>query len=204
MRKMMDFFDLTNSIRYGMPFVSPNNLLVSTINGTGAAIESIYVIIFLVFAPKKEKAKISAILALVVATFTIVACISLLVLHGNGRKLFCGIAATVFSIIMYGSPLTIMVCLSFLITSHLLSPFSFSHMTCFILHEFEHEMVEAGGENEERGIHAVLLVTVRVLVWHFLVYLRSPGKGSFRCCKYILNNETLGRNLHYFVIPSVS
>ncbi|CAN1801249.1 Bidirectional sugar transporter SWEET1 [Linum perenne] len=40
---------------YGLPFVSKDNLLVTTINGTGAAIEIIYVIIFLVFAPKKQK-----------------------------------------------------------------------------------------------------------------------------------------------------
>ncbi|CAH8326246.1 unnamed protein product [Eruca vesicaria subsp. sativa] len=34
--------------------------------------------------------------------------VSLFGLHGNGRKLFCGIAATVFSIIMCASPLSIM------------------------------------------------------------------------------------------------
>ena len=36
--------------RYGLPFVSPNNILVSTINGTGSVIEAIYVVIFLIFA----------------------------------------------------------------------------------------------------------------------------------------------------------
>ncbi|XP_020255121.1 bidirectional sugar transporter SWEET1a-like isoform X2 [Asparagus officinalis] len=63
---------------YGLPFISPDNLLVSTINGTGALIEAIYVLIFLIFAPKKA------------------------------RKLFCGIAAAIFSICMYASPLSIM------------------------------------------------------------------------------------------------
>ncbi|KAL1207994.1 Bidirectional sugar transporter SWEET1 [Cardamine amara subsp. amara] len=60
---------------YGLPFVSKDNTLVSTINGTGAVIETVYVLIFLFYAPRKEKAKIFA---------------------------------TVFSIIMYGSPLSIM------------------------------------------------------------------------------------------------
>ncbi|XP_073126638.1 bidirectional sugar transporter SWEET1-like [Henckelia pumila] len=92
---------------YGLPFVSPNNLLVSTINGTGAGIELVYVLIFLIFAPKKEKGKILGLLTLVLAIFAIVAFVSLFALHGKGRKLFCGVAATVFSIIMYGSPLTI-------------------------------------------------------------------------------------------------
>ncbi|PIN10880.1 hypothetical protein CDL12_16529 [Handroanthus impetiginosus] len=93
---------------YGLPFVSPNNLLVSTVNGTGSAIESVYVLIFLMFAPKKEKTKILGLLTLILSVFAAVVLVSLLALHGNGRKFFCGTAMTVFSIIMYGSPLTIM------------------------------------------------------------------------------------------------
>ncbi|KAK8365831.1 hypothetical protein V6Z12_A02G080900 [Gossypium hirsutum] len=97
---------------YGLPFVSKNNILVSTINGTGAAVESIYVLIFIIYAPKKEKAKIFGLFTFVLTVFTAVALISLFALHGNGRKLFCGLAATIFSIIMYASPLSIMVSLN--------------------------------------------------------------------------------------------
>ncbi|KAH6800076.1 Nodulin MtN3 family protein [Perilla frutescens var. hirtella] len=104
---VMTLLNCLLSAWYGMPFVSPNNLLVSTINGTGALIESVYVIIFLIFAPKKEKYKILGMFMLVLAVFATVVLVSLLALHSNPRKLFCGIAATVFSIIMYGSPLTI-------------------------------------------------------------------------------------------------
>ncbi|KAL6511975.1 Bidirectional sugar transporter sweet1 [Orobanche gracilis] len=104
---IMTLLNCLLSAWYGLPFVSPNNLLVLTINGTGAAIESVYVLIYLIFAPKKEKGKIVAILAAVLAVFGTVAFVSMFALHGNGRKLFCGVAATIFSIIMYGSPLTI-------------------------------------------------------------------------------------------------
>ncbi|CAI9115609.1 OLC1v1016551C2 [Oldenlandia corymbosa var. corymbosa] len=93
---------------YGLPFVSPNNILVTIINGAGAGIETIYVLIFILFAPKREKAKISGLLALILSVFGAVVLISMLALHGNGRKLFCGSAATIFSIIMYASPLSIM------------------------------------------------------------------------------------------------
>ncbi|XP_020255122.1 bidirectional sugar transporter SWEET1a-like isoform X3 [Asparagus officinalis] len=93
---------------YGLPFISPDNLLVSTINGTGALIEAIYVLIFLIFAPKKVREKIIGLLALVTSIFTLVALISTLALHGQARKLFCGIAAAIFSICMYASPLSIM------------------------------------------------------------------------------------------------
>nr|ACG41106.1 seven-transmembrane-domain protein 1 [Zea mays] len=79
---------------YGLPFVSPNNMLVSTINGAGAAIEAVYVVIFLASA--------------VSAAFAAVALASMLALHGQGRKLMCGLAATVCSICMYASPLSIM------------------------------------------------------------------------------------------------
>ncbi|KAL2898115.1 Bidirectional sugar transporter SWEET1, partial [Bienertia sinuspersici] len=41
--------------------------------------------------------------------FATVALVSVLALQGSHRKLLCGVAASVFSIIMYGSPLSIMV-----------------------------------------------------------------------------------------------
>ncbi|KAJ3678063.1 hypothetical protein LUZ60_001866 [Juncus effusus] len=93
---------------YGLPFISPNNILVSTINGTGAVIEAIYVIIFLIFAPPKLRLKMSGIVTIVISVFATVALVSLLALHGQPRKLFCGFAAAIFSICMYASPLSIM------------------------------------------------------------------------------------------------
>ncbi|RAL48131.1 hypothetical protein DM860_005555 [Cuscuta australis] len=104
---VMTMLNCLLSAWYGMPFVSPDNLLVSTINGTGAVIEFIYVIVFLVFAPKKGKKKIGALLALALSVFAAIALVSILALHGNVRKFFCGVAATIFSIAMYGSPLSI-------------------------------------------------------------------------------------------------
>lgn len=93
---------------YGLPFVSPNNLLVSTINGTGAVIELVYVVIFIALATKREKAKVLGLSACVLSIFAAVALVSVFALHGGTRKLFCGLAATVASIIMYASPLSIM------------------------------------------------------------------------------------------------
>ncbi|XP_006645124.1 bidirectional sugar transporter SWEET1a [Oryza brachyantha] len=93
---------------YGLPFVSPNNILVTTINGTGSVIEAIYVVIFLIFAERKTRLKMMGLLGIVTSIFTMVVLVSLLALHGQGRKLFCGLAATIFSICMYASPLSIM------------------------------------------------------------------------------------------------
>ncbi|KAL9992239.1 putative SWEET sugar transporter [Helianthus debilis subsp. tardiflorus] len=97
---------------YGLPFISENNTLVTVINGTGAAIEAVYVLIFLIYAPKKEKAKVFWLAIFVLAAFSTVAVVSVAALHGKTRRYFCGFAASVFSVIMYGSPLSIMVILS--------------------------------------------------------------------------------------------
>lgn len=106
---VMTLLNCLLSAWYGLPFISPNNMLVSTINGTGAAIEAIYVLIFIIHAPKKEKAKILGLFTFVISVFAAVALISLFALHTKkSRKLFCGFAASIFSIIMYGSPLSIM------------------------------------------------------------------------------------------------
>ncbi|KAG0496472.1 hypothetical protein HPP92_001163 [Vanilla planifolia] len=93
---------------YGLPFVSPNNMLVWTINGTGALLEAIYVVVFLVYTPKKAKRRMLGLLALLSSVFAAVALVSFFALHGVSRKLLCGFAASIFSICMYASPLSIM------------------------------------------------------------------------------------------------
>ena len=87
----------------------PNDIPVSIVNGIGAVMESVYVLVFIAYAPKKEKAKIMGLFNFVLAVFSVVALVSVFALHGNSRKLFCGFAAAIFSIVMYGSPLSIMV-----------------------------------------------------------------------------------------------
>ncbi|XP_073294812.1 bidirectional sugar transporter SWEET1-like [Primulina huaijiensis] len=95
---------------YGLPMISKDNLLVTIINGTGAIIETIYVLIFLIFAPKKERAKICGLFACVLVVFSVVASTSVLAFPHDWRvrKLLCGFAASVFSIVMYASPLSVM------------------------------------------------------------------------------------------------
>lgn len=105
---VMTLLNCLLSAWYGLPFVSKNNILVSTINGTGAAIEIIYVLTFIAYSIKKERAKILGLFIFVLSVFGVVVFVSLFALHGHSRTLFCGLAATIFSIIMYASPLSIM------------------------------------------------------------------------------------------------
>ncbi|KAK2640055.1 hypothetical protein Ddye_027850 [Dipteronia dyeriana] len=71
-----------------------------------AVIESIYLLIFIIYATKKEKAKTFRLLMFALSVLAAVALVSLLALHGNTRKIFCGVASAIFSIIMYASPLS--------------------------------------------------------------------------------------------------
>ncbi|EOY16590.1 PREDICTED: bidirectional sugar transporter SWEET1 [Theobroma cacao] len=105
---VMTLLNCLLSAWYGLPFVSENNILVVTINGAGSGLEFIYVLIFIYHAPKKEKIKVLALFGFVLAVFSAVALVSVLALHGTGRKVFCGVVAAVFSVAMYASPLSIM------------------------------------------------------------------------------------------------
>ncbi|KAF8030822.1 hypothetical protein BT93_D0115 [Corymbia citriodora subsp. variegata] len=93
---------------YGLPFISRNNILLSSINGIGGVIEFTYIVIFLIYAPKKERTKVIGLFALIMTVFLAIASISLLALHGNTRKFFCGVAAALFSTVMFASPLSVM------------------------------------------------------------------------------------------------
>uniref|UniRef100_A0A6N2LU97 Bidirectional sugar transporter SWEET n=1 Tax=Salix viminalis TaxID=40686 RepID=A0A6N2LU97_SALVM len=74
---VMTLLNCLLSAWYGLPFVSKNNILVSTINGAGSVIETIYVVVFIIYAAKKEKGKILGLLTLVLTIFTGVALVSL-------------------------------------------------------------------------------------------------------------------------------
>ncbi|XP_076954748.1 bidirectional sugar transporter SWEET1-like [Bidens hawaiensis] len=103
----MTFLNCCLSAWYGLPFVSENNELVLVINGAGAVIESVYVVIFVMYAPKKERMKVFWLVVFVVSTFATVAVVSVFVVTGKTRRWFCGCVAAVFSVIMYASPLSV-------------------------------------------------------------------------------------------------
>ncbi|KAK9075090.1 hypothetical protein SSX86_003409 [Deinandra increscens subsp. villosa] len=93
---------------YGLSFVSENNTLVMVINGVGAVIEAVYVVVFVMYATKEAKTKVVGLVCFAVAAFSTVALVSVFSLSGDTRRSFCGFTASVFSVIMYASPLSIM------------------------------------------------------------------------------------------------
>ena len=88
--------------KYGLSFITPNNILVTTNNGVGSAIELIYVLIFVLYALNSKKKKIIALLVLILVAMII----SVRVFHGVYRNFFCGMVANIFTIVMCTSPLS--------------------------------------------------------------------------------------------------
>ncbi|KAI3921307.1 hypothetical protein MKW92_013560, partial [Papaver armeniacum] len=66
---------------YGLQFVSPHNILVTTISGIGVVIEGIYMVIFIIYAPKKNKLKSMVLLVVALIVSASVSKVSLLAIH---------------------------------------------------------------------------------------------------------------------------
>ncbi|OMP02904.1 SWEET sugar transporter [Corchorus olitorius] len=95
---------------YGLPMVHPHSTLVVTINGTGTAIEIVYLTLFLIFChDKKKRLKVLLIVIFEVILIAIVTILVLTIVHTTERRsMVVGIIAILFNIMMYASPLSVM------------------------------------------------------------------------------------------------
>ncbi|XP_047155707.1 bidirectional sugar transporter SWEET17 [Vigna umbellata] len=92
---------------YGI--IKAGEYLVATVNGFGILVETIYIILFLVYAPKGIRAR-TAILAVIldVVIFAAAVVTTLLALQGDSRSGAVGIMGAGLNIVMYSSPLSVM------------------------------------------------------------------------------------------------
>ncbi|GMJ06280.1 hypothetical protein like AT4G10850 [Hibiscus trionum] len=97
-------------VLYGLPMVHPHSILVITINGTGTAIEVVYLTLFLVFCQdKKKRLKVLLIILAELVFIAILAVLVLTVAHTTERRsMIVGIVAILCNIMMYASPLSVM------------------------------------------------------------------------------------------------
>ncbi|KAK8479006.1 hypothetical protein V6N13_131001 [Hibiscus sabdariffa] len=88
----------------------PGSLMVATINGFGVAVELIYVVLFLIFAPPRIRAKTGILFGVLDVGFvaaTVV--VTKLVVQGDQMRInVIGLLCAGFNIIMYVSPLAAM------------------------------------------------------------------------------------------------
>ncbi|XP_060972099.1 bidirectional sugar transporter SWEET4 isoform X2 [Cannabis sativa] len=95
---------------YGLPVVHPGSILVLTISFLGVVIEIILLIIFLIFSDKKKRLKLLLLIFLELFVVALLATLSLTLFHTyKKRSLIVGVVGIFSSIIMYSSPLSIMV-----------------------------------------------------------------------------------------------
>ncbi|KAG7991292.1 hypothetical protein I3843_02G067900 [Carya illinoinensis] len=92
---------------YGI--IKAGELLVATVNGFGILVETIYVTLFLIYAPGRSKAKTVILVGLLDVGFLAVAIfVTRLALQGETRIAALGILCAGLNIVMYSSPLAVM------------------------------------------------------------------------------------------------
>ncbi|XP_021726932.1 bidirectional sugar transporter SWEET2-like [Chenopodium quinoa] len=92
---------------YGSPFVSVDNILITTVNSTGAIFQIVYISLFIAYAERVRKMKMLGFLSAVVVSFAILVTLSLRVFDFNSRQIFVGFLSCASLISMFASPLFI-------------------------------------------------------------------------------------------------
>nr|XP_043622764.1 bidirectional sugar transporter SWEET2 [Erigeron canadensis] len=93
---------------YGTPFISSDNILVTTVNSAGAVFQLTYIIIYISCAEKRKKFNMSALLLAVFGVFAVIVIGSLLVTDLEVRHLLIGFLSCATLISMFASPLSVM------------------------------------------------------------------------------------------------
>ncbi|TYI61740.1 hypothetical protein E1A91_D10G194900v1 [Gossypium mustelinum] len=93
---------------YGI--TKPGAYLVATVNGFGILAEAVYVVLFLIYAPRKMRVKTGILVGILNVGFLAAAIlVTHLALEGDTRIDAIGFMCAGLNIIMYGSPLAAMV-----------------------------------------------------------------------------------------------
>ncbi|XP_073222415.1 bidirectional sugar transporter SWEET2-like [Cicer arietinum] len=88
-------------------FISPNNVLVTTVNSIGAAFQFVYIVLFLVYAEKARKVRMFGLLLAVLGICGIILVGSLKITYSSMRRMFVGFLSCASLISMFASPLFI-------------------------------------------------------------------------------------------------
>ncbi|XP_022733374.1 bidirectional sugar transporter SWEET2-like [Durio zibethinus] len=92
---------------YGTPLISHNNVLVMTVNSIGVIFQIAYIILFIVYADRKEKMKMLGLLLAVFGLLAIIVAGSLQIVDQEARWIFVGLLSCASLISMFASPLFI-------------------------------------------------------------------------------------------------
>lgn len=98
-------------ILYGLPMFHPKALLVLTINGSGFAIEVVFLVLYLVYSDsRKQRLKVGSIMAGVLGSIALLGLlVGTLVKSVKLRTTIIGSVCMVGCFLMYAAPLSVMV-----------------------------------------------------------------------------------------------
>ncbi|KAF2313485.1 hypothetical protein GH714_011213 [Hevea brasiliensis] len=140
-------------VLYGLPMVHPNSLLVITINGSGTFIEFLYIILFIIYSDKKKRVKL---LLIVLVELIFIAALTILVLTlahtTKKRSMTVGFVCICFNIMMYASPLSVM------IPNGLGSVFALAQLALYaVFYKATKRQMAAREEKSELGLSEVVV-----------------------------------------------
>ncbi|CAO2836326.1 unnamed protein product [Amaranthus hypochondriacus] len=92
---------------YGSPFVSIDNILITTVNSIGAIFQLVYLFLFISYAERERKFKMMGLLAGVFVVFAVLVFMSLNLFDFSSRQKFIGFLSCASLISMFASPLFI-------------------------------------------------------------------------------------------------
>ncbi|KAL0362611.1 UNVERIFIED_CONTAM: Bidirectional sugar transporter SWEET2 [Sesamum calycinum] len=75
---------------YGLPMISSDNLLVTTVNSVGAVFQIVYIVMFIRYAEKAKRLRMLGLLVMVFGLFAVIAGGSLLIVDFEARHLTIG------------------------------------------------------------------------------------------------------------------
>jgi len=92
---------------YGIPVVSHDNILVTTVNGTGAIFQLFYILLYIAYSQKEARVKMVTLLLLVLGIFSSIVLVTYEFMRQPLRKMFVGFLSVFSLISMFASPLSI-------------------------------------------------------------------------------------------------
>ncbi|XP_074319232.1 bidirectional sugar transporter SWEET2 [Silene latifolia] len=92
---------------YGTPYVSVDNILLTTVNSIGAIFQLVYISLFITYAERQKKVKMLGLLAGVLVLFAALVVMTLSMFDMPSRQIFVGFLSCASLISMFASPLFI-------------------------------------------------------------------------------------------------
>nr|UJT76408.1 bidirectional sugar transporter SWEET16 [Hemerocallis fulva] len=87
----------------------PGGLLIVTVNGAGSVMQSVYVVLFLIYAQTSTRIRVGRLVGILnVGVFGMVILVTILALHGNLRLLVVGCMCAGLTVGMYAAPMAVM------------------------------------------------------------------------------------------------